>query len=150
VRETAVWNWVRDLTPAFLHAHPNGSVVKASLPLTEMGSFLTQSRQQAEESGLAFAIHTRAGSGIVYAYLDQESGHASDANGEPIGKATERLIGDAEQRGGRAIAEWCPAEWKRKMKLWGTPGDDLPWMRKMKAALDPQGLLNPGRFYGGI
>jgi FAD/FMN-containing dehydrogenase len=36
------------------------------------------------------------------------------------------------------------------MNSWGTAGDDLPWMRRLKAALDPQGILNPGRFYGGI
>jgi glycolate oxidase FAD binding subunit len=149
-RETAVWTWVRDLTPAFLRAHPNGCVVKASLPLTAMGSYLSQSRQPTEEAGLTVVIHTRAGSGIAYLYLYAASGRASDADGERIGKVIEHLIRDAEHHGGRAIVEWCPAEWKSKMNLWGTLGDDWVWMRKLKTALDPQGLLNPGRFYGGI
>jgi FAD/FMN-containing dehydrogenase len=60
------------------------------------------------------------------------------------------LLREAERLGGCALVEWYPAEWKSKMNLRGTLRDDLPWMRKLKAALDPQGTLNPGRFYGGI
>jgi len=33
---------------------------------------------------------------------------------------------------------------------WGSAGDALPLMRAIKAQLDPQDTLNPGRFVGGI
>lgn len=33
---------------------------------------------------------------------------------------------------------------------WGTVGDALPLMRALKRQFDPNGILNPGRFVGGI
>lgn len=33
---------------------------------------------------------------------------------------------------------------------WGSPGDALALMRALKHRLDPKGILNPGRFVGGI
>ena len=38
-------------------------------------------------------------------------------------------------------------DWER---VWGTPRGDVAIMRKLKALHDPHGILNPGRFYGGI
>lgn len=159
-QEAFLWNGIREMTPLFLTEHTSGVVIKASLPFTPLGGFIAQVRRTAEQQGLSAAISSRAGSGIVYAYLwaprTIETGlPAVDAPvGEsaivPFAAAIEVLLGAAEQGGGRAIVEWCPAAWKGKLNLWGTLGDDFAWMRKIKAALDPQGILSPGRFYGGI
>jgi glycolate oxidase FAD binding subunit len=37
-----------------------------------------------------------------------------------------------------------------KLACWGTPPDSLPLMREIKRRFDPEGILNPGRFLGGI
>jgi glycolate oxidase FAD binding subunit len=34
--------------------------------------------------------------------------------------------------------------------VWDDPGPSLRIMQRIKAQLDPNGLLNPGRFVGGI
>jgi glycolate oxidase FAD binding subunit len=34
--------------------------------------------------------------------------------------------------------------------LWGAPGPELPLMRDLKSRLDPAGVMNPGRFVGGL
>jgi glycolate oxidase FAD binding subunit len=34
--------------------------------------------------------------------------------------------------------------------MWGPAGDALSLMRRVKAEFDPHGILNPGRFIGGI
>ncbi|MBI4480484.1 MAG: FAD-binding oxidoreductase [Acidobacteria bacterium] len=149
-REAEVWNAVQELTPEFLSAHPRGIVVKASLPLSRLGDFICDARTTAEEYGLSQATLARTGSGIVYAYLWPKSREPEDSIGELLRQAAERMIREAEQGGGRAIVEWCPAELKNKINLWGTLGDDFASMRQLKAALDPQGTLSPGRFYGGI
>jgi glycolate oxidase FAD binding subunit len=37
-----------------------------------------------------------------------------------------------------------------ELDAWGTAGDTLPLMRALKQQFDPRGILNPGRFVGGI
>jgi glycolate oxidase FAD binding subunit len=38
----------------------------------------------------------------------------------------------------------------RKIDCWGTLPDSFPLMREVKRRFDPEGVLNPGRFLGGI
>ena len=37
-----------------------------------------------------------------------------------------------------------------KLDCWGTLPDSLPLMRQIKHSFDPEGVLNPGRFLGGL
>jgi glycolate oxidase FAD binding subunit len=37
-----------------------------------------------------------------------------------------------------------------ELDAWGTAGDTLPLMHALKEQFDPRGILNPGRFVGGI
>jgi glycolate oxidase FAD binding subunit len=40
--------------------------------------------------------------------------------------------------------------WGEPVEAWGSPGDALSLMRALKQQFDPNGILNPGRFLGGI
>jgi glycolate oxidase FAD binding subunit len=55
-----------------------------------------------------------------------------------------------EDGGGSLAVLRCPSEMKPKLDVWGSAGDLLPVMNSVKAQFDPAGLLNPGRFLGGI
>jgi len=55
-----------------------------------------------------------------------------------------------ETRGGSLVILRCPHEIKSTMDVWGSAGDALALMRSIKAQFDPTGVLNPGRFVGGI
>jgi glycolate oxidase FAD binding subunit len=46
--------------------------------------------------------------------------------------------------------ESAPRLVKYAISVWGEPGSDFPAMKAVKARLDPRGLLNPGRYVGGI
>ncbi|MGC8604395.1 MAG: FAD-linked oxidase C-terminal domain-containing protein [Desulfomonilaceae bacterium] len=48
------------------------------------------------------------------------------------------------------MIELAPATSKQKLDLWGKPRGDFVLMKKIKDAVDPLGILNPGRFLGGI
>jgi len=52
--------------------------------------------------------------------------------------------------GGRTTVPWCPTEVKRDVNPWGPIRDDFPLMQKLKAQFDPDRILNPGRFVGGL
>jgi glycolate oxidase FAD binding subunit len=51
---------------------------------------------------------------------------------------------------GAVVVEGAPPEFKKKVDVWGPPRDDFPLMRRLKDEMDPHGILNPGRFVGGI
>jgi len=55
-----------------------------------------------------------------------------------------------ESRKGSLAALGCPAGLKGRFDVWGSAGDALPLMLRIKQQLDPIGTLNPGRFIGGI
>ena len=46
--------------------------------------------------------------------------------------------------------EAAPRELKEKVSVWGQPRNDTVVMRRLKEKIDPAGVLNPGRFVGGI
>ncbi len=39
---------------------------------------------------------------------------------------------------------------KERVDVWGHVGGAFPLMKSLKETLDPQGILNPGRFVGRI
>jgi glycolate oxidase FAD binding subunit len=63
-------------------------------------------------------------------------------------------IGELRQsvasEGGSLVVLDCPPEIKARVDAWGDAGDVLPLMRRVKQQLDPAGILNLGRFVGGI
>ena len=64
--------------------------------------------------------------------------------------ALESLRTELEVSGGSLVVLRCPLKFKASIDVWGTPGDAFPLMRRVKEQFDPMGILNPGRFVGGI
>ena len=48
------------------------------------------------------------------------------------------------------VIENCPRQLKDRRDVWGPLPSGLRLMRRVKLLLDPHGILNPGRFVGGI
>lgn len=69
---------------------------------------------------------------------------------ESLLKALESLRTELKECGGSLIVLRCPPEMKTRVEVWGTDSDALPLMRRVKEQFDPAGVLNPGRFVGGI
>ena len=51
---------------------------------------------------------------------------------------------------GALVLERAPLDLKRAVNAWGEPRGDFRLMQRLKQEMDPQGVLNPGRFLGGI
>src|SRR5262245_14751266 len=90
----------------------------------------------------AFLLQAHAGNGIVL-------GHVDDLTLDQARTMLTTLL-DAAGPEGNAIVTRCPTEWKRELPIWGKPRGDYWLMRRVKEALDPRGIFNPGRFADGI
>ncbi len=148
--EQNLWRKTQELTPAVLRAHPEAAVVKASVLLSRIGDMMEQARQSTSRNGLTLATLARAGTGVVYCHLLPQPKTNGVSQAERAAKACEAVLEEANQLGGRAVVEWAPAAAKAMTNLWGPLRDDFPVMQRLKAQFDPQAILNPGRFYGGI
>ncbi len=62
--------------------------------------------------------------------------------------ALPQLRAELEAARGSLMVLKQPAE--ANLACWGTPPDSLPLMREVKRRFDAEGVLNPGRFLGGI
>ena len=91
-----------------------------------------------------FAV-SHASSGIVHAVAQP-----SDLSEEDWAVEIGRLREAASRLGGGLILTRCPTGWKDRLKVWGERRGDWAIMERIKAALDPAGVMNPGRFVGTI
>jgi glycolate dehydrogenase FAD-binding subunit len=111
-------------------------IFRASLRPSQTIAFL----QQAERAGVT--LHSHAGNGIVTGLLPEDVAGIDEAVRllSPLMESVQKV------RGGFTILH-CEESWKARLPVFGdVPGRRL--MQRVKAELDPQGLLNPGRLFG--
>lgn len=119
-------------------------VCKFTLLPASMGTFFDKVREVAGQARLSWRLVAQA-VGAGWLRLEGE-GAAADVFSSAIAELRQGL----EARGGSLVVLRCPAEVKSKLDVWGSSGDALPVMKSVKAQFDPAGVLNPGRFIGGI
>ncbi len=56
----------------------------------------------------------------------------------------------AAELGGGAVVERCPDDAKARVDVWGAEPSGMQIMHRLKRQFDPQNILNPGRFVGGL
>ena len=54
------------------------------------------------------------------------------------------------QIGGSAVVQRCPLEVKKDIDVWGGEPPGIETMRRLKKQYDPNNIMNPGRFVGGM
>jgi glycolate oxidase FAD binding subunit len=87
------------------------------------------------------------GFGAIRLVWAQASGGTGE---EPFLKTINGIRQIAHRYGGTAVVEHCPLPVKAHIDVWGDPPDSLTIMQRIKDKFDPNGILNPGRFLGGI
>src|SRR5437016_746653 len=108
---------------------------------------MEQGAEAARQRGLASAWCAHAGVGHVTATLRAE-GERQDA--APIAAVLEDWRAAAHAGGGHASVTWAPLPVKSALPVWDDAGAAGRLMQRIKAQLDPNNVLNPGRFVGGI
>ena len=124
----------------------NRALLKVVVPPSEIGAVLTAVEESATAAGLHLRRAADAGTGIVYARLEQPAVAAAESFGRALAAVQAPLL----ERFGQAVVLSCPAAAKAQIPVWGREPSGIGVMRAIKHQFDPRGILNPGRFVGGI
>jgi glycolate oxidase FAD binding subunit len=116
------------------------AVVKAAAPLSSSVALVELLERRL--AGLEPMVWAHAGNGVAYA--------ACNAPAHPEVLIEARREVQALGVNASLVIERCPTALKRGVDVWGDPGAAVGVMRALKAKLDPNGTLNPGRYVGGI
>ena len=117
--------------------------IKIAHPPAELTGVLDSALGAAERRGVAPRITGHAGAGVTYLAL---SGGEEEARVQLVEELREIWV----RRGGSVVVRQAPVPVKKRLDAWGPAGDYLGLTRRVKEKFDPRGILNPGRFLGGI
>ena len=123
-----------------------GVAVRFSVPPSNVQQ-LVDSISSAQYPGFEPAVVAHPGYGNVMAYWFPNDGEASMDSAKSV-VALARSA--ARAAGGSAIVERCSVETKTGIDIWGDVGGPRAIMTRLKEQYDPDGVLNPGRYVGGI
>jgi glycolate oxidase FAD binding subunit len=147
---SSVLTRIREFSRLILDASPAAAIFRIGILPAAVPSLLGRLSELAAQNHLNLATLTRA-SGIVFAaFLPQEANPAPHADLARAAHKVFQSCGEPEISAS-AMLEWCPLEVKRAVgDVWGTPRNDFALMQRVKNVFDPQNILSPGRFAGGI
>lgn len=92
-----------------------------------------------------WCVQAHAGNGIVRGHWRAEDGDIGRMDQEIMSLRRRAVDG-----GGNLTLPVCPTSWKERLGVWGGPRADWEMMRRIKQALDPARVMNPGRFVGNL
>ncbi|HEV7129264.1 MAG TPA: FAD-linked oxidase C-terminal domain-containing protein, partial [Ktedonobacterales bacterium] len=144
----ACWTALTDF-PATADLPPSQALLKVSVLPSELHTVLETATTMAGEHGLHLSWQADACAGVLYLRV----GVAAATDGDPapaLGPGLRALQGMLANRWRNAVVLACAPELKADLPLWGADPPGLDVMRTIKRQFDPAGLLNPGRFVGGL
>lgn len=114
-----------------------GTMIRASVPLSTVDFALGKLLSGAQPVAVA-----DIGTGIIKVVIEEQDESAINL--------IKQLRAEVAQFGGTLFIERASADVRRRADAWGDVGKTAALMRAIKAKLDPDSLLNPGRFVAGI
>jgi len=127
----------------------NGPACKVSVPLSCLWPVMRRAAADAQSCGLdeRLVVRSHVGSGIAEFHVGRDPMPGTSPLDFFAG-VRERAL----EAHGHYVLLSAPPAWKRSHGVWAPPPcpPALKIMRRLKAALDPANILNPGRFVRGI
>ncbi len=118
-------------------------LLKISAPPSELTGVLDSALGACARRGVTPRFAGNAGIGVTYAAL---SGGDEEARAQTVEEIREVWT----RRGGSVVVRSAPPSFKKNVEVWGPMGSRLELTRRVKGKFDPRGIMNPGRFVGGI
>lgn len=144
----SLWHSIRNFPERM--GGDGGKVIrlKANFPISRCGEVMARYETIAKEHQIDCAFLCHSGNGILYTSIFPGRGLRSKKG--TIFNAIGAFSSVAAQNEGHLVVESCPSAWKREIDVWGPQRSEYVIMRRLKEEIDPEGILNPGRFVSGI
>jgi FAD/FMN-containing dehydrogenase len=142
------WAILQDLSQRLHKTHPNLLALKSNFLISKGADMMGYHETLVRESGLDCALVCHCGNGILYSYV--LVGEELPSRTSSLIELVEKLTVLAVKHEGNLVVESSPPAIREKVDVWGQPRNDLRIVRRLKEEIDPAGILNPGRFVGGI
>ena len=142
----ALWALRENIPEAQVH---EGKQIKhdISVPISRVAEYieLTDSALQRAFPGVRMVTFGHLGDGNLHYNIAVPVGEGEDAFMEKMGEVSRIVHDNAARFGGSISAEHGLGQYKRDEILRYKSPLEMDLMRKIKAALDPQGIMNPGK-----
>src|SRR5699024_9398156 len=139
-----LWEARHNVAYAYIHGHPGKKqmVTDVCVPISELAGAIKDARSAVKSSGLDGGIVGHVGDGNYHILLMVDVDNPADI--EKADAVNEHIVDYALARGGTCTGEHGVGVGKRKYQE-REHGKSLDVMRNIKQALDPKGILNPGK-----
>ncbi len=141
--ESALWHALSDFEASVPRRHRNAMIMMVNTTIATVGAVLQAAECAATEQNMLFASIGRAALGNLVATFTPLS--VDPPSAMQYANVASALRASLPCDGSAAVLR-CPKEAKAHFDLWGTTPTDLASMRAIRAAMDPQQVLNRGRF----
>ncbi len=141
--EARLWNWIADFETSVMARHHNAMMVYVDLPVTGVEGAIAAAKKAALDNSCMMAVVGRVAAGVlVVAIIPLAVGPPSAMHYANAASALRAALG----KDASAVVARCPREAKAHFDVWGTSPSDVAMMQAVRAAMDPKGILNRGRF----
>ena len=121
----------------------NSTVVcKASVLIKDVLIVLEKLEGLSKSTGVETLASARAGNGVLIISLDGDIPNLLQAT-----RSLRQLVSSLN---GNIVIQQAPSSVRSEIDVWGEIGSSLTLMKRLKSQFDPNRVMNPGRFVGGI
>jgi|SRR5579872_9174 len=147
----ALWQARRGISPALARKRPNKLGEDVSIPRSEIPRMVRAVREIAKKYDLLIPIYGHIGDGNLHPNILCDRRNAEEL--ERVGRAAREIFEAAVACGGTLSGEHGIGLLKKQFMELDLGPAQVEAMRRIKAALDPNGIMNPGKVFpepGGI
>jgi FAD/FMN-containing dehydrogenase len=150
----SMWGRLRETLSMLLESSPATIIFKLSVLPAHHIALFAKLQEIANHASLAHAFVARAGGTIYFALLPPSANTEATTR---LAQAGTKILNSASAAGGDTTLLFAPPTLKRALCVSGglaglhinigcSSHSDLPLMRRLKSAFDPQNIFAPGRF----
>lgn len=149
LKRAQLWEARHHVAFAILAANPGMGMMATDVcvPLSELTNALAHTREVVEEQGFDAAIFGHVGDGNYHAVLPVDPN--SEEQRKRVEEVHKQIVRFALSKGGTCTGEHGIGLGKKAF-LQKEHGDLLPIMKGIKATVDPNNILNPGKIFEGV